>query len=95
MSLTEIMKTIEREKLHLKTEFHVKKVGIFGSYAHGTSTKKSDVDILVEFSQPIGLGFIRLQNYLEKKLKKKVDLATTKALKPLIRKQILADTRFI
>ena len=31
--------------------FHVKRMGLFGSCAHGDETSSSDVDILVEFEQ--------------------------------------------
>ena len=33
-------------------EYPLRKVELFGSYADGSSTPKSDVDLLVEFSQP-------------------------------------------
>ncbi len=33
-------------------EYPLKKVELFGSYASGKNTPQSDVDLLVEFSQP-------------------------------------------
>lgn len=33
-------------------EYPLRKVELFGSYANGTSTPQSDVDLLVEFSLP-------------------------------------------
>ena len=33
-------------------EYKLRKVELFGSYANGNSTPQSDVDLLVEFSQP-------------------------------------------
>ena len=33
-------------------EYPLKKVELFGSYANGKNTPQSDVDLLVEFSQP-------------------------------------------
>lgn len=33
-------------------EYHLSKVELFGSYASGKNTPQSDVDLLVEFSQP-------------------------------------------
>ncbi|NIA01798.1 MAG: hypothetical protein GWP15_00260, partial [Nitrospirae bacterium] len=38
----------------LQKNFNVKKIGIFGSTARGESTKNSDIDIIVEFKEPIG-----------------------------------------
>lgn len=45
------------------------------------SDKKSDVDILVQLTRPLGLEFVELAYHLEKILKKKVDLATFDTLK--------------
>lgn len=77
----------------LKKIYHVDRVGIFGSTVRGEQTRKSDIDILVEFSQPISfLKFIELETFLSKALKKKVDLVSKKALKSIIKRQILRET---
>ena len=76
----------------LQKNFNVKKIGIFGSTARGESTKNSDIDIIVEFKEPIGFfDFVKLEAFLSKKLFKKVDLATKRALKPEIKKEILKE----
>ena len=95
MSFAQIDKTLKKEKPTLKKEFFVKTIAVFGSFASGKNTPQSDVDILVEFEKPIGLDFIGLKSYLEKKLKRDVDLVTPRALKPLIKKQILSEAQFI
>lgn len=68
----------------------------FGSVARGDSGDDSDIDMLVEFKSPVGFfDFIRLENYLTKSLGRKVDLVTKKALKPLIRDDILNDVIYV
>jgi predicted nucleotidyltransferase len=63
----------------------VKEIGVFGSFVRGESKKGSDVDILVEFEEPIGLfEFMDLEEYLTNLLGRKVDLVSKKALKPYI-----------
>lgn len=69
----------------------VKKAAIFGSFATGTAKKTSDIDILVEFSKPKGLGFISLKLALEEKLKRRVDLLTYASINPYIRKRVLNE----
>ncbi len=69
----------------------VSKAAIFGSVARGEAGAKSDVDLLVEFSRPKGLGFISLKLELEKKLKRKVDLLTYSSINPYIKKKILDE----
>jgi len=70
----------------------VKDIAVFGSVARGTSSLNSDVDVLVEFSRPVGLfEFIRLKMTLEKWLGRKVDLVTPDALHPALRDRILSE----
>jgi len=68
----------------------VKKAFLFGSFSRNEEDDQSDVDILVEldYSRPIGLGFVRMKLELEDLLKRKVDLLSSKSVskyvKPLI-----------
>jgi len=80
----------------LSNTYGVRKIGIFGSVARGDQTHKSDLDILVDFKKPIGfLKFIELEDLLSRALKRKVDLTSVKALKPLIKKDILKETFYV
>lgn len=65
----------------------VKKAYLFGSASRNEDDEQSDIDILVEldYSQPIGLGFIRMQLELEDLLKRKVDLLTSNSVSKYIR----------
>ena len=66
---------------HLK-DYQPVSVGIFGSFARGESTEKSDIDILVKFkTAPSLLTLIKLENELSDLLGIKVDLITTGAIK--------------
>ena len=76
----------------LKSKYKVEKVGVFGSVTKGLNTESSDVDILVEFSEPIGFfKFLELEEYLSRAIGVKVDLVTSKALKPAIKEEILKE----
>jgi len=89
-TLDNIKETIGREKPELFEKYGVSKIGVFGSFVFGDYTKTSDIDILVEFSRPIGLfKFIELENYLTKRLHRRVDLVSKDGLKPYIKKDIL------
>lgn len=89
------------EEIKIKTEPILKRhdvefAGVFGSYARGEATEKSDVDVLVRFSKPIGLfGLIGLERKLSETLDKKVDLATEGSLHRLIKDQVLSDLKVI
>ena len=80
------------QKPLLFEKFKVKEIGIFGSFARGEQAEASDIDILVEFSEPISFfTFIDLEDYLSEVLGAKVDLVSKKALKPHIGKNILEE----
>jgi predicted nucleotidyltransferase len=57
-------------------EFSITKLSYFGSYAEGKATEDSDLDVLVEFTQPAVsiLTIIGLKHFLEDELKKQVDV---------------------
>lgn len=89
-------KIISSELPFLAEKYHVKNMGIFGSVARGEQTENSDIDILVEFSAPIGFfDFIKLENELSKLLRKKVDLISKKSLKPSIKDIILNEVAYV
>ena len=91
-NITEIGKVLEQHKPQLSDRFKVKEIGVFGSYARGQQKEGSDIDILVEFSEPVGFfTFLDLEEYLAGVLGLKVDLVSKKALKPRIGKHILHE----
>jgi uncharacterized protein len=72
--------------------FGVKSLAIFGSVARNEAGPDSDVDVLVEFSIPVGyFKFFDLQEYLESILGCRVDLTTPDALHERLRDRILLE----
>ena len=90
-----------QEKIHeqlplLRKKYHIKKIGIFGSFIRGEQKKGSDLDILVEFKTPIGFfDFIRLENFLSRSLRRKVDLVSLRAIKPAVKKEIIKEVQYV
>ncbi len=68
---------LRQNREYLSAEFGVSRIGLFGSVARDESTNSSDVDLVVEFSRPIGFRFVDLADYLEGLLGHKVDLLTS------------------
>lgn len=94
--LEKIEKLVKENKVLLTKQFKVKEIGIFGSVVRGEGKETSDVDILVEFVEPIGLfKFLELEEYLSDLIGRKVDLVSKKALKPRIGKHILREVAFL
>ena len=80
-SLEEVKRIINIYRKELEEKFKVKNIAIFGSYARGEQTPQSDIDIIVEFKEPVGMLFIHLADFLEEILGIKVDLLTPEAIK--------------
>ena len=94
-SLEEITDRIELIRSRLN-EFGVKSVAIFGSFSKNKMTSKSDVDVLVEFSRPIGLfEFARLKIFLSEILGRDVDLVTEDALHKRMKSSILNEAKYV
>ena len=94
--LEEITAKIKENIPYFVDKYKVKSLGIFGSYVRGEQKKRSDLDVLVEFSEPISLlQYVALERELGERTGKKVDLVMKKTLKPRIRKYILDEVRYI
>ncbi len=88
--ITEIL----REKYpYLISEYGVRRIGLFGSYAKGKQTEDSDIDIVAEFERPIGLKFVEFTEYLESTLGKKTDVLTPEGVKGITIKRIARDIK--
>ncbi len=94
--LERIKKTLNEHRGELEREYHVSNIGLFGSYVREDQDSESDLDILVEFSQPISLlRFVNLKRRLSEMLDIEVDLVMKKALKPRIGERILSEVVYI
>ena len=92
-------KTIEQALKELKpvlvNKYYVNKIGYFGSYASQEQTEGSDLDLLLEFSKPVGWEFFSLEKFLEQQLGMKIDLVTRNALKERLKDRILKQVRYV
>ncbi len=93
---TEIQQCLLENLDQLMRNYSVAEIGIFGSYIRGEQTANSDLDILVNFSKPVGfVAFMQLEQYLQQLLGVKVDLVTRAALKPHIGAKILKEVKYV
>jgi predicted nucleotidyltransferase len=93
-----IRKRLEVLKPILKNKFQVESIGVFGSYVRGEQTKKSDVDVLVEFRKDAHIGllkYVELEIFLSEQLGVKVDLVAKGGLKPSLEGRILSEVVYV
>ena len=95
LQLLTIKETHQRLKPELMKRFHVSAIGVFGSVARGEQTANSDIDIIVDFSRPVGVEFIDLADFLESKLRKQVDLVSRNGVKQQYLKLIESEIVYV
>ena len=74
MKKDEIINTLKKDKQFLKDNYGVVTIALFGSYAKGVENKDSDVDLMVEFTEPSYSLLMGLYSYLETKLNSKIEI---------------------
>ena len=52
MTNKKILEILRKEKPYLQEKFGLLSIGLFGSYAKGTESPESDIDVLVELTEP-------------------------------------------
>ena len=93
--LNDIKQVLQQLKPELVQKFHVQTIGIFGSAVRDDFSPVSDVDIIVDFSQPVGIEFIDLADYIEAQLQKKVDLVSRNGIKDKYFKAIEGEIIYV
>jgi len=91
-NITNILKA---NKLDLLARYHLKSIGIFGSFTREDFKDDSDIDILIDYDQPLGIEFIDLAEELEKILNLKVDLVSKNGVKPKYLEEIQKDLVYV
>lgn len=74
ISKEDIIQLLRSEKLFLREKFGVTSIGLFGSYAKNEQKSDSDIDLLVELTEPRFEYLSGLQIHMETILKKKIGL---------------------
>lgn len=90
MTRSELLERLSALKPWLH-ERGVARVRVFGSHARDEARADSDVDLIVDLSRPLGLGFFALQDELANRLGSKVEMFTEAELARDVRSTALAD----
>ncbi|MCD6455585.1 MAG: nucleotidyltransferase family protein [Methanophagales archaeon] len=97
MDVDRIERKMEEKKVYIKRVFHVREIGVFGSFIRGEQTASSDIDVLVEFERGHKdfFNYMKLRYYLEELLQRKIDLVIKNAVKPRLRKRIFSEVEYV
>lgn len=86
------LEEIKQKVLPILKKARVKRAAIFGSYARGDNTQKSDIDVLLDLPDHATLiDLVGIKQDLEEVLRKKVDVIEYEGIHHLLRDSILSD----
>jgi predicted nucleotidyltransferase len=87
----EILSRLSQHQEELKQKFPINSIALYGSYVRGEQSIDSDIDLLIDFSEPVGMEIVDLAWELEAILGQKVDIVTYQAVKNRLFKFIKED----
>ncbi|MBN1187477.1 MAG: nucleotidyltransferase domain-containing protein [Bacteroidales bacterium] len=94
----QILNYLASHKERYINEYHLTKIGIFGSIARDEQNKNSDLDIIVEFKKDTPDLYTikqKLKNELQSQFNVSVDICREKYIKPIFRNQILSEAKYV
>jgi uncharacterized protein len=93
----QILNYLTSNKDRFQKEYHLTRIGIFGSVARGEQTDNSDIDLIVEFEEGTDNLFEikqKLISEIQSRFKMPVDICREKYIKSFFRSQILLETKY-
>jgi predicted nucleotidyltransferase len=91
-SLEEIRTELRAMLPELQQRWPLSAIGVFGSYARQSARDDSDLDLLVDFEEPIAFSeILALEDEIGSRLGLKVETVTRAALRPRIGRRILDE----
>ncbi len=91
MSRDEILRRLRALAPRLRDAYGVQRVRLFGSHARDEAGPDSDVDLIVDLTEPLGFAFFDMEAEIGQALGLRVDLTTAAGLHQLIRRDVLAQ----
>ena len=94
----QILDFISVNKTLLNQQFHISKIGLFGSYARNEQTISSDIDLIVDFEENTPDLFdikIGISRFFKENLNLEVDICREKYIKPRYKNRIIKEAIYV
>lgn len=82
-------------KPEITDKYFVNSIGLFGSIVRDDFNEFSDIDIIVDFTKPVGIEFIDLANFIESRLKTKIDPVSKNGIKNKYFEKIKSEISYV
>ena len=93
-----IIAYLSANKSRMLQDYHLTKIGLFGSVARGESDDSSDIDLIIEFkpgTKDIYSLKIKLKEEIQNKFDRPVDVCRLKYIKPIFKNQIQSEVKYV
>jgi len=90
-----IQSKLKQAKSRLASKYHIKTIGLFGPVVRNDFDASNDIDILIDFSKPIGMEIMDLEMELEKVLARKINLVSKGGIKSGYFREIQAEIVYV
>lgn len=92
----EILNYLKTYKTSKKDEYHIKRIGLFGSYARDEANESSDIDIVVDLEKATMFGLIGIKQDIEEYFKNHVDIVQIREkMNSLLKQRIERDAIYV
>lgn len=96
MRREDILSFLQTHKDEFYQKYSVTKIGLFGSYAKGTTTKESDIDVIVQLDKPNLLTLCAIRQELQETFKIPVDVIRLRVtMNPFLKEQITKEAIYV
>jgi predicted nucleotidyltransferase len=96
MNKESILAFLKKYKEQKKQEYHIKKLGLFGSFARDEATQDSDIDIIVDLSKPNLFNLCGIMLDIKEHFDKNIDIvAIREDMKPNLKKRIDKEALYV
>ena len=96
MSPGKVLTILKLFKLQKQQDYHIIKIGLFGSVAKGNFNADSDIDVVVELEKPEPFDLIGIKQDLEEQFHRSVDIVRfRKKMNPFLKKRIQEEAVYV
>jgi len=88
----DVLAALKKAAPELRRDYPIRALAMFGSVARDEAGPDSDLDMLVEFEEPVSLSaFLALEDRLSVLTGRRVELVSRPSLKPHVGRRVLSE----
>lgn len=96
MTRSEILVILKRYKNENAEKYGINNIGLFGSFAKDKESSESDIDIIIETTEPDLFKLVHIKDELEKLFNKTIDIVRKREdMNPYLKKHIEKDAIYV